>query len=146
MLALWRSFSAPLIAFVVLLFLPVSWRLVSAAFNRNLQSLAPALPFSFLGGIYAVRMGLDLLAICWVGMALALTMKRPALAPALTILFVLILPSVLFWADTLVDLLLIAWGVSRCRQDLRRVVAQQYQSAFPVSFPPPPGVPPVIAR
>jgi ABC-type transport system involved in multi-copper enzyme maturation permease subunit len=146
MLALWRSFSAPLVAFVVLLFLPVTWRLVSAVFSRNLQSLAPALPFSLLGGMYAVRMTLDLLAICWVGMALALTMKRPALAPALTILFVLILPSVLWWADILVDLLLIAWGAGRCRQDLRRVIAQQYQTAFPVSLPPPPGVPPVIAQ
>jgi ABC-type transport system involved in multi-copper enzyme maturation permease subunit len=146
MLALWRSFAAPLLAFLALLFVPVGLRVVSAIASRALHPLATALPYSFLGSVYSVRMALDLLAITWVGMGLALTMKRPALAPALTILFVLVLPSVLWWADTLVDLLLIAWGAGRCRQDLRRLLAQQYQASVPLSLPPPVGVPPVIAR
>jgi ABC-type transport system involved in multi-copper enzyme maturation permease subunit len=146
MLALWRSFLGPLLTFLALLLTPVALRVTSAVVSRDLQPLRAALPYSFIGGVYSVRMSLDLLAICWVGMGLALTMKRPTLAPALTILFVLILPSVLCWADALADLLLIAWGAGRCQQDLRRLVAQQYQAAIPVSLPPPTAVPPVIAR
>ena len=146
MLALWGRFAGPLVTFVVLLFAPTAAGMVSAVLSRDFQPLTAQLPNAFLGGMYTVRMGLDLLAITWVGMGLALTLKRPALAPPLTILLVLILPSVLCWADALADLLLMAWGASRCRQDLRRLIAQQYQAALPSSQPPPSGVPPVLAR
>ena len=82
------------------------------------------------GGIYAVRMGMDLLAVSWFGMALSVTLKRPGLAPALTVLFVLILPSMLSfcWMDVLVDIFFITWGASKMQQDLRRRAALQYVS------------------
>ena len=146
MQAVWRSFAWPLTAFVALLTIPVGVRILSSLYNRNLEVLGVVLSSSFLSGVYIVRMGLDLLAICWFGMGLALTMKKPALAPALTILFVLILPSVLCWADALADLVLIAWGASRCQRDLRRLLAEQYQASAPVLPAPLPAAPPAPAR
>jgi len=142
MLALWRSFGGPAVALVALLFAPVGEYLVVAVVRQNSGPLISVLPHAFLGAVYSVRLALDLLAICWVGMALALTMRQPSLAPALTILLVLILPSVLWWLDVLADLALIAWGASRCRQDLRRLLIQQYLPSAPLGT----GSAPVVLR
>ncbi len=131
MLALWRGFGGPALVLVALLFAPVGECLVMAVVKQDAHPLQAILPHAFLGGVYSVRFALDLLAICWVGMALALTMRQPSLAPALTILFVLVLPSVLWWLDVIADLALIAWGAGRCRQDLRRLLIHQYQAPAP---------------
>ena len=71
-----------------------------------------------------LRMFADCYAVIWFGMWLALTLKKPGLAPSLTVLFVLVLPSPLCVLDVLADLLFIAVGMSKLRhQDLRLLVA-----------------------
>jgi hypothetical protein len=58
----------------------------------------------------------------WFGMWLALTTKRPVLAPALTILFVLVLPSCLYRLDLVADMLFVSWGTTQLQQDFRWLV------------------------
>lgn len=89
-------------------------------------------------GVEYLRLIADLAAICWVGMRLSLYMKKPQHAPLLTVLIVLIAPSVLCWLDLIVDVVLIGWaraGLARNWRDLLQ----------PGSSPPPiPLAPPVI--
>ena len=72
-------------------------------------------------GIFFLTISLlaDILAVGWFGMWLALTMKRPVLAPALTILFVLVLPSCLYRLDLVADMLFVSWGTTQLQQDFR---------------------------
>jgi len=127
MRAQWTAFGGPLLLFLAGLFVPLLIKTVLLLKASQLQPLAGTLGGAVLGAIQVLRMTADLFALQWVGMALALTGKRPRLAPAFTILWVLVVPSVFCWLDALVDLLLIAWGSSKCRQNLRRIVAEQYQ-------------------
>ena len=100
----------------------------------NLAHPAPgpmAMAFvGLLGGLLTVGwfgLGLvaDIWAVTWVGMWLALSSKRPELAPVRTIFFVLVLPSVaICGTDLLVDLLLVLWSANRLQQDFRWVLAQ----------------------
>jgi len=75
----------------------------------------------------AIGFTADILAVGWCGMCLALTLKKPILAPALTIIFVLILPSLFAWLDLVVDLLFISWATARLQEDFRQVLIQRYQ-------------------
>jgi len=136
--ALWQAFQWPLILFVLLLFLPVPLGICQAILSTDPRHLGPVLSSCFLSAFYALRFAADLYALCWFGSALGLTMKKPALATAYTILFVLLLPTMLWWCDILVDLFLISWGVNKCQQDLRKVIAAQYQrleASGPVARP-----------
>ncbi|HVV73405.1 MAG TPA: hypothetical protein VHI52_18175, partial [Verrucomicrobiae bacterium] len=136
--ALCFAFLWPAVVFVGLLFAPVAIRLTEAAVAHSLDPVFAAFSASILALLFVIRAGMDLLALCWFGMALALTSKRPSLSPALTVLFVLILPSIFSfcWLDMIADLVFIIWGISRL-QDLRQLSARQYQ-------PPPAGLPPVL--
>jgi len=142
--ALWRTFAWPLAVFVVGLFAAFSLRVIGGLFAGQYEVLFTGLGGSFLSAVYAVRLAADLFAILWFGMGLALTSRKPGLAPALTILFVLVLPAPLSfcWLDFLVDLVFISWGTNKCRLNLRRLIAEQYQvppappiAAFPQSPP-----------
>jgi hypothetical protein len=73
----------------------------------------------FSGGVYCGGTIADLAAIFWVGTRLSLTMKKPQLAPALTILIVLVLPSMLCCFDFVADLILLAWARSALVRDWR---------------------------
>jgi ABC-type transport system involved in multi-copper enzyme maturation permease subunit len=128
-LGLWRSFSWPLVAFFVFLFAPLGARLASAFFFHQVEPALGAFGGSFLGGIYTVRMLMDLLAVTWFGMGMALSVKKPQLAPALTILYVLILPAVLSmcFLDVVPDVFFIIWGMTKSRVELRHVLVQQYR-------------------
>jgi ABC-type transport system involved in multi-copper enzyme maturation permease subunit len=126
-LAMWRAFAWPIIVFLALVLAPAAILLLKSLFQQEPGVNFAGVTGSFVGIVYVLRMVADLSAICWVGMAFALTSRRPSLAPALTILYVLVLPSVLCWLDLLADLCLIAFGISKCEQDLRRVLMQQYQ-------------------
>jgi hypothetical protein len=66
-------------------------------------------------------MGADILAVGWFGMWLALTVRNPGLAPALTILTVLILPAMLVHFDLVADMFFISWGTTRLQEDFRRL-------------------------
>jgi hypothetical protein len=81
----------------------------------------------------------DILAMGWFGMWLALTMKRPVLAPALTILFVLVLPSCLYRLDLVADMLFVSWGTTQLQQDFRWLVLGPAQPALlvPLDLPQP---------
>jgi hypothetical protein len=70
----------------------------------------------------------DVAAAGWLGMWLGLTAKKPNLASAMTVLFVLILPSVGFCGvDLLVDILLVSWAATRLNSDLRWLLNQSTQ-------------------
>jgi len=86
----------------------------------------------------------DNFAVIWFGMWLALTMKKPQLAPGATILLVLVLPMC---ANKLADIFFILWGAIKLQQDLRWIVAQQYQRAIPHGpSTGPANVPPIILK
>jgi hypothetical protein len=80
------------------------------------------------------RMGADMLAVGWFGMCLGLTLKKPILAPGLTILLVLIVPSMLSWLDLVADMLFISWGTARLQKDFRDVLIQRYQQVTTPAF------------
>ena len=135
LLALWHAFRWPLVVFIVFLFAPGAFHVVAAILYRTFAGTLPMVYDIVAKVIYSGRMAADFTALCWFGMGLALTMKKPAYATAATILFVLVLPAFLCWLDFAADLVLIAWGVSRTQQDLRRLLVQQYQT--PIPTPPP---------
>jgi ABC-type transport system involved in cytochrome c biogenesis permease component len=126
-LALRRNFQAPVIAMLALLLAPTAIHFLAA--RGWSSSEAGMSQFALLtGGVYCLRMLADCYALAALGMYLALTLKKPGLASPLTILLVLILPSVLCWLDIFADLFFILWGVSKLRQvDLRAMLAQEYQ-------------------
>ncbi len=81
-----------------------------------------------MGGIYWLQTVADCYALGAFGMWLALMLKKPGLAPSLTILLVLILPMVLCWLSIFADLVFILVGAIRLAQvDLRSLLAQEYQ-------------------
>jgi ABC-type transport system involved in multi-copper enzyme maturation permease subunit len=147
-LALYRNFLWPVLVFLGLLLVPPLAQVLRAIPTASWGEAASGLFGYGYSVLCGVEMVADLFALCWFGMWLALSMKKPRLAPGVTILCVLVLPSMLWWLDLLVDLLFIAWSVSRLQQDLRVFLAQQYQSPGPGALLPPviarPGVPPVI--
>ena len=144
-LALQRVFLWPLIAFLLITFFVPAL----IAFWSNLSQLVPFV-FGLLAGCFAfiwfaIGFAADTFAVIWFGMWLALTVKRPQRAPALTVLSVLILPMAAFCAEKLVDIFFILWGAIKLHQDLRWTVAQQYQR--PITRPVPAvASPPVAAR
>jgi len=146
-----RAFLWPVLIFTGLLFVPVVSRVISGLSSLDFQQLLAG-GFGFaMSAITAVRTVADFLALFWLGLWLALTMKKTNLAPAATILAVLILPSVLCVLDIFADLFFILWGATKLQQDLRWVLAQQYNTmtvrgrATALAQVPSP-VPPLIAR
>jgi ABC-type transport system involved in multi-copper enzyme maturation permease subunit len=138
--ALWRRFAWPLACLVGGMFGPLLVQLATLSVTHNFDPFARLLGGFMLSGAHVLRLAADLFAILWLGMALALTSKKPNMALALTVLFVLVLPAPLSfcWLDVLIDLIFIAWGVNKCQQNLRRLVAEQYQvpSSAPGTFAP----------
>ncbi len=142
--AIWRAFQWPLTFFLIALFAPHLLRLITAIMVHEISPVLQSLSGSMIGAVYTVRMLADLAAVCWLGTALALTMKKPTLAPALTILYVLVLPAMLWWCDVLCDLFFISWGINKCQQDLRWRLSNQYQAPVTALGRPTRAVPPVI--
>ena len=101
---------------------------------------AGAASFWFVLGFVA-----DIFAVIWFGRWLALTGKNPTYAAPLTVLFVLILPSVGFCGlDRVADFVFIIWGTSSLSQGVRRVLARQ-NANFNVSLHQP-GCPCALCR
>ena len=92
--------------------------------------VAAILGATFLGGILTafvlVVQTLDFLALGWLGMWLALTMRRPQLAAGATILYVLILPWLTLcyplFVGFVLDIILIAVFASKLHLDFRQVI------------------------
>jgi ABC-type transport system involved in multi-copper enzyme maturation permease subunit len=131
---LWRAFLLPSIVFGSLLLLPNAVQLVRAILAGTLDQAVSTLPSYFLTALLLLRFAADLLALCWFGMAYSLTARRPAIAPALTVLWVLILPSIFSfcWLDLIADLVFITWGVSQLKKDLRQTLTQGSAGNQPV--------------
>lgn len=129
MKAVWRTYRWPFFMLMILLFTPVLLRVALGLVQPQESPFHGAAASIFLAGGFALRTGADIIAILWFGTGLALAGRRPHLASVSTVLFVLILPAPLgfCWVDVLVDLCLISWGTNKCRLDLRRLVAEQYQ-------------------
>jgi ABC-type transport system involved in multi-copper enzyme maturation permease subunit len=132
MLALIRNFLWPFVTFLALLFAPIAVQLMSAIITANWQQFALAVSGSFLSALYAVRFVVDLIALCYFGNALALTLRRPQSAPMLTLLFGLILPSMLApcQLDMIVAIVYIVWGARKTGRDLRLLLNHQYQPVY----------------
>jgi hypothetical protein len=92
---------------------------------RHADPLGGVLPglgiMGVVGLFYLLEGVLDFFAMGWLGMWLALTMRKPHLAAGATILFVLILPSVVCGVGFLVDVVLIAVFGSKLRADFRQL-------------------------
>ena len=137
MLALMRNFAWPFLAFLALLFAPMGVQLLHAVRTANWEELLMTFSSSLVSCLYAVRFVLDVVAICCFGNGLALTLKRPQSAPMLTLLFVLILPSMLSpcLLDIVADIVFIAWGASKAGQDLRLLLNNQFHPVYGVRVP-----------
>jgi ABC-type transport system involved in multi-copper enzyme maturation permease subunit len=89
-----------------------------------------SLTFAFgLGssGFFVLGTVTDILALACVGLWLALSLKKPSLAPGLTVLCVLIAPLLLFFIpDIFYDVALIAWARERLERDFRKRISEQY--------------------
>jgi hypothetical protein len=129
--ALWRSFAWPVGVFLAVLFTPLAVRLAFAIWTRDFEPVLGVFGGAFFAGMSSVRMLVDLMAVCWFGMGLAVTMRKPQFAPAMTIVIVLIIPSVLSscFLDLVPDIFFISWGMSRTRRDLRHLLIEQYEVA-----------------
>src|ERR1043165_2562971 len=128
-LALRRSFLWPSVAFLVVLFVPLGVQATNLIRTADFPGIIGLVAGWFSAAVCAVRMGADVCALYWFGLWLALTMKKPSLAPALTVLVVLVVPAALLsfcLLDILADLFFILWGATKLQQDWRWLLARQY--------------------
>ncbi|HXU77147.1 MAG TPA: ABC transporter permease subunit, partial [Methylomirabilota bacterium] len=153
-LAIRSIFLWPLVIFLAFHFLPMAVAASHTWWASGSQSS------EVWGGLMGLGMGtlmilwlglglaVDAVALVYVGSWLALSMKKPALAPAATILFVLVLPSIGYCGlDLLADLFFILWASTKLSQDLRWTLNQPYQQPVripPRTFPTTAPLPPII--
>jgi len=129
-LALQRMFLWPLLLFVLFHFVPIAltvFRAFSdAGWNNTLAQLVSAgFGFGTVTGLGIFFLA-DVYAICWFGAWLALTAKKPGLAPLWTILFVVIVPSTICFLRIIADLFFMLWAVIKLHQDFRWLLTEQY--------------------
>jgi len=154
-LALKRVFLYPMLVFLCLNFVPVGFQAYGALSTGWVGALPGVLGELLLAlaasGWLALGLIADSFAVIWFGRWLALTSRRPHLAPGLTILFVLVIPSAgICGLDLLADLIFITHGMSAVGGDFRWRFAQQNQAGFRLAPLPAPispaAAPPVIAH
>jgi ABC-type transport system involved in cytochrome c biogenesis permease component len=119
---------------VVVYLLPaVATLLTGPGLGGGRMSFWPALVSSFnlgSGGFFLLGTVTDFLALAGVGLWLALSLRKPALAPGLTVLCVLIPPLLLFFIpDIFYDVMIFAWARERLERGFRRRLAEQYSEA-----------------
>lgn len=131
----------------------VSIKSIFAQAGQSLPASGPGATYVsymvYLGGLLPIcnnvlKLVLDFYALGWFGMWLALTIKKPNLAVAFTVLLVLVLPSFVFCVpDFLIDIGFIIWARIKLLQDFRVLALQSYMAAPVVlSSVPKPGTPP----
>lgn len=82
------------------------------------------------GAFLALNTLIDFFALGWVGMWFAVSMRKPGLAPGVTVLLVLILPAALFCVPSfLIDIFFIAWASRKLAPGFRRLVSEQFTKA-----------------
>ena len=125
---LWRLFAGPLVLFCLPLCLRtvLGWDVMDARVE-----MTSVLTGYGCGALLAANTFTDFLALGWVGMWYAASMKTPALAPGLTILLVLLLPSVLFCVPAfVVNVLFVVWARDRIFRGFRRIISEQYSGSL----------------
>lgn len=130
-----RGFLGP----VILLLLPI---LAAMLVAKEFAGVAGS-RWSFLGaqthwtGLWLIPTIItDFLALGTVGLWLALSMKRPALAPGVTALLVLLPPLFLLCIpDIFYNALLIAWARERLGHDFRKRITEQLTREQPAASP-----------
>jgi len=124
--SLWRLFAGPLALFCAPLCLRtiLGWDVVDAHSELTLVSVLTGFGS---GGLLALNTITDFVALGWVGMWFAASMKTPVLAPGLTVLLVLLLPSILFCLPAfVVNVLFVMWARDRLLHRFRGIVSEQY--------------------
>jgi ABC-type transport system involved in multi-copper enzyme maturation permease subunit len=125
--AFWRVFFLPcavifgiLGLFCLPYFSPFSGGLAAMTYGVDVTRIVPRL-------YQLAKLVADLFAVGWVGMWLALSTRRPNFAASLTVLWVLIFPSLLFCVpDPLIDAFFITWAANRLEADLRKTIRKQF--------------------
>ena len=150
-LALRRSFLWPLVVFLALLFVPLAVQTIGLWWGADFPAIIGLVGGYFFAVLCVVRTFADFWALYWCGLWLAVSVKKPAFAPGLTILFVLVLPTMISFCflDIFADLFFILWGVTKLQPDLRWLIGRQDQRAVTNLRPRAvmtPGVPPIIGR
>ena len=121
---LWRLFAGPLVLFSIPLCLRtiLGWDVVGARVE-----MTSVLTGYGCGALLAANTLTDFLALGWVGMWYAASMKTPTLAPGLAMLLVLLLPSVLFCVPAFVmNVLFVVWARERLLRGFRRNISEQF--------------------
>ncbi len=153
-LAFRRTFFWPVLLAVLLNFIPFGVQVASVLDRPGAGQLWLAIASSvgMLVSIawFVVALVADMVAIAWLGMWLALSVKNPAHAPVITVLVGLLTAFRLCGVNLFLDLGLILWSVTKLQQDFRWVLVRQYQPVMPYLAPqpasPPPGAPPIIGH
>jgi hypothetical protein len=121
---LWRLFAGPLVLFSIPLCLRsiLSWDVMNGR-----ADMISALTGYGCGALLAANTFTDFLALGWVGMWYAASMKSPTLSPGMTMLLVLLLPSVLFCVPAFViNVLFVVWARDRLFRGFRRNISEQF--------------------
>jgi hypothetical protein len=97
----------------------------------NLGSIPFQLIQFGLAAFKAVTMVADILALGWVGMWLGLSARKPGLAAAMTILFVMVIPTFAFCVPSLIiDLFFILWARNKLLDEFRRAALPPLHPVF----------------
>ncbi len=159
-MALRRVFFWPLCTFALINFAPISIRAIRILLSDDPSFFDTFFRSAFgLAGIGWLDLGfaVDIVTVGWFGMWLGLSAKKPHLAPAYNVLFVLILPGPFSFCaiDLVLDFILIIWSVTRLHEDFRFLLARRSgATSFARPAPPrlapaplaPPPAPPVSVQ
>jgi len=141
-LTLRRAYLAPVIA-VLGLELPLVFTMLPNTAGANV------FPTLVAGGLFLagsmVTLVTDVFAAAWVGMLVGVTARKPARAPALTLLYAIVIPRVAFCIPRLlIDIPLLFWARDKLYRELRTLSSARYTSnvtshlfAGPARNPPP---------
>ncbi len=123
-------FLPPLVVFLI----PVCFVMFLQEFSMTVTRTAtPFLPLmnitgaAGVGTMFLVSTVTEFLALGETGMWLSVWLKKPALAPGVAVMIVLLVPMFFFCIpDIYYDLVLIAWARRRLTRDFRRQVSEQF--------------------
>jgi hypothetical protein len=123
-------------------------RLMNGSFNQAFWSKGlPVAIVQIISLTYQLlRLVTDLTAIGYMGMWLSLSIKKPVYAGGLTILLVILVPTIFFCIPNIFfDIGFIFWGRERLKNEFRETAIPEYFGGRR-SLMPLPNVPPVIPR
>ena len=130
----WRQlrnlYLPPLVVFLVPVCLVMFAQEFAVAKGRTTAGWLPMMNISGNAGVgtmFLVSTVTEFLALGEVGMWLSLSMKKPALAPGLAVMVVLLVPVFFFCIpDIYYDLLLIVWARRKLTREFRKQVSEQF--------------------